>query len=151
MGHFKMSNRFYTRWEWVRAASQDERGATAVEFALIAPILLVMFSGIVEGSVLLHTWGNMQNLGRQAARSAAIGEFNKTQAETLVKNRMQASGGGPNVTATVTFVKGAQLTDNAVVVEIIMPAAELSKVLPFGFFRTINLTSTSRMHWELGA
>jgi Flp pilus assembly protein TadG len=146
-----MSNRFFTRREWVRKASRDEGGATAVEFALIAPILLVMFSGIIEGSVLLHTWGNMQNLGRQAARGAAIGEFTQAQAETLVKNGMQASGGAPNVTATVTFVKGSVLTDNAVIVDITMPAAELSKVLPFGFFRTIDLSSTSRMHWELGA
>jgi Flp pilus assembly protein TadG len=146
-----MSNYLLSRLQWARTASQDERGAIAVEFALIAPVLLVLFSGIVEGSVLFHTWGTMQDLGRQAARSAAIGELSKIEAETLVKNRMQASSGAPNVTATVTFVTGTQLIDNAVVVNIVMPASELSKVLPFGFFRTLDLTSTSRMHWEMGA
>lgn len=146
-----MSNFFFSRWKWARTASQDESGAIAVEFALIAPILLTIFSGIVEGSVLFHTWGTMQDVGRQAARSAAIGELSKAQAETLVKNRMQGSSGAPNVAVTVTFVTGAQLIDNTVVVNIVMPATELSKVLPFGFFRTLNLTSTSRMHWEMGA
>ncbi|MBM6583672.1 pilus assembly protein [Microvirga sp. BT689] len=146
-----MSNYFFSRWAWARNASRDERGASAVEFALIAPIIFVIFTGIIEGSLLLHAWGNMQDVGRQAARSAAIGELTKAQAETLVKNRMQASHGAPNVTATVTFETGTQLIDNAVVVSIVMPAAELSKVLPFGLFRTLNLTSTSRMHWEMGA
>ncbi|MGF9759787.1 TadE/TadG family type IV pilus assembly protein [Microvirga sp. 0TCS3.31] len=137
-------------WDRVHKARRDESGAIAIEFALIAPVFLLLCSGIVEGTLLFHTWGNMENISRQAARSAAIGMLTKDQAEALIKTRMQASTGAPGVTATVTFEKGLQPVDNAVTVNVTMPASELSKVLPFGIFRGFDLRTTTRTYWEIG-
>jgi Flp pilus assembly protein TadG len=145
-----MSTPLLPLWERVQKARRNDKGAIAVEFALIAPVFLLLFSGIAEGSLLFYTWGNMENVGRQAARSAAIGELTKDQAETLIKSRMRESTGAPTVTATVTFTKGVQPVDNVVTVNVTMPASQLSKVLPFGIFRGFDLKTETRTYWEIG-
>ena len=137
-------------WDKVQQARRDVKGAIAVEFALITPVFLLLCSGIVEGSLLFHTWSNMENVGRQAARGAAIGELTKDEAESLIKTRMREATGAPSVTATFNFAKGLQPADNTVTVNVTMPANELSKVLPFGVFRGFDLKTTTRTYWENG-
>jgi Flp pilus assembly protein TadG len=129
---------------------RDERGVTAVEFALITPMLLLLLGGSIDGGLLIHTWGRMEYIARQAARGAAIGEFTKQQAQDFVVSRMQRSIGAPIVTSVVTFTSGAQPIDNEVVVNVAVPAAQLTKLQFFGIFRTISLSTQVTMHREVG-
>nr|WP_281400094.1 TadE/TadG family type IV pilus assembly protein [Microvirga zambiensis] len=131
--------------------AREERGVSAVEFALIAPALVALMGGIVEGSLLFYTWGNMEHIGRQAARSAAIGEFTREEAETFIVAGMAQSVGAPNVTATVTFASGSTPIENEVIVNVSVPATELSKFQPFGLFRLITLSTRVTMHREVSS
>ncbi|ANY82580.1 hypothetical protein BB934_30360 (plasmid) [Microvirga ossetica] len=55
-----------------RALSSDERGATAIEFALIAPVFLAMVLGIFHLSLLGFTVANLHYAVEKKARCDAI-------------------------------------------------------------------------------
>jgi Flp pilus assembly pilin Flp len=50
----------------------DERGQAMVEFALIAPLFLMIVVGVIQFGVALNFWLDMQRLANQGARSAAV-------------------------------------------------------------------------------
>ncbi|MBJ6123774.1 TadE/TadG family type IV pilus assembly protein [Microvirga splendida] len=124
---------------------------SAIEFAFVAPALILIFGAITEGSLLFYTWGNMEHIGRQAARAAAIGEFTREEAENFIISRMAESIGSPAVTAAVTFESGANPIDNEVIVDVVVPATELSKFQPFGLFRLVTLSTKVTMHREVSS
>lgn len=55
-----------------RRRHREERGAVAVEFALVVPILLVLFFGIVNVGIVLAQQLSLSNSARQAARFAVV-------------------------------------------------------------------------------
>jgi Flp pilus assembly protein TadG len=50
---------------------RDERGAAAVEFALVVPVLLLLVFGMIDFGRLLFTRNNLQSAVREGARVAA--------------------------------------------------------------------------------
>jgi Flp pilus assembly protein TadG len=54
-----------------RALWHDDRGAAAVEFALVAPAAIMLLAGIVSLSLLLLSVGNMHYAVEAAARCAS--------------------------------------------------------------------------------
>lgn len=53
-------------------ASGRRRGSTLVEFALIAPLLLLISLGIVQYGVITNATNTLTNIAREGARFAAI-------------------------------------------------------------------------------
>ena len=51
---------------------RGERGQALVEFALIAPLFLMLVIGIVQFAVALNFWFDLNRLANQGARSAAV-------------------------------------------------------------------------------
>lgn len=130
---------------------REDSGSSAVEFAFVAPFLVLLMGGVVEGSLLFYTWGNMEHIGRQAARAAAVGEFTREEAEEFIVSRMSDSIGGPTVTASVSYETGSDPIDSEVIVNVTVPASELSKFQPFGLFRLITLSTRVTMHREVSS
>jgi Flp pilus assembly protein TadG len=56
----------------VSRITADERGAAAVEFALILPILILLLMGLVEFSLIFNTQISLTNAAREGARTMAI-------------------------------------------------------------------------------
>ncbi|MDR6905398.1 Flp pilus assembly protein TadG [Agromyces sp. 3263] len=54
-------------------STRNERGAAAVEFALIIPLLLLLVFGVMEFSRLYNEQISLSNAARSAARVMAIG------------------------------------------------------------------------------
>jgi Flp pilus assembly protein TadG len=127
---------------------RDECGASAVEFAILTPFLLLLCTGIIEGSLLIYTRGNMEHVARQAARAAAIGTFTDTEAENFIVDKMADSLGSPIATASVNFVDGATPIEDEVVVIVTIQASELSGLLPFGLIPITALSAAVTMHTE---
>jgi Flp pilus assembly protein TadG len=138
-------------WTRVSHGVREDSGSFAIEFAFIAPCLVLLMGAIFEGSLLFYTWGNMEHIGRQAARAAAVGEFSQQEAEAFIVNRMLSSIGKPNVTASVSYVSGPDPIDSEVIVNVTMPATELSKLQPLGLFGLITLSTRVTMHREVSS
>lgn len=54
-----------------RRRSRNERGASALEFALIAPVLMLLVMGIVEMSFLMRDYVSLSSTVRAGARTAS--------------------------------------------------------------------------------
>ena len=67
---------------WRVALERDHRGATAVETALVLPILLAMFFGIIEVGHLLWTVSALNMAVQDAARCVSVSNV-KTPPSTL--------------------------------------------------------------------
>jgi Flp pilus assembly protein TadG len=96
---------------------QDERGAAAVEFALVAPLLLLMVLGIAEFGRAYHVQATLSQAAREGVRVMALQNdpagavaATKAAAPTLSLTDSQisvsptncvASGTTPAATATV--------------------------------------------------
>lgn len=68
-----------------RYSSCKQRGAAAVEFALVAMIFFMLLLGIIEMGRVLFTWNSAVEATRYGARVAAVCDMN----DTAVVGRMQ--------------------------------------------------------------
>ena len=89
------------------ARHQDrERGAAAVEFALVLPVLLLLLVGIIEFGRLYNAQIVITNAAREAARTMAI-----TEDAAAATAAAEAVAGGYTVNvAPGTCVSDAQVT-----------------------------------------
>ncbi len=65
---------------------RSEKGVSAVEFALIAPLLFVLTFGIIEFGLLLFDKAVVTNASREGARAAIVFNTNGTEYTPLVDN-----------------------------------------------------------------
>lgn len=54
---------------------RKERGATAVEFAIVAMLFFTIVLGIMEFGRILYVWNTVQEVTRRAAREAVVRSF----------------------------------------------------------------------------
>jgi Flp pilus assembly protein TadG len=81
------------RW-WGKV--ERERGAAAVEFALLLPILLIILFGLIDFGRALNAQITLTQAAREGVRLAALGEPN------VVSRTQAAATGLSNVSVTVT-------------------------------------------------
>jgi hypothetical protein len=62
-----------------------ERGQSLVEFALLAPVLILLFMGIFDFGWILHKQIQMDNATRMGARRAAVGDTNGQVIESMIE------------------------------------------------------------------
>jgi Flp pilus assembly protein TadG len=77
----------------------ERRGNTAVEFAFLLPVLLLMLLGIVEFGRLLWTQSSLQHAAEAAARYAAI-NYPTCSSDTQTKSYAAAEVFGQSVPAS---------------------------------------------------
>jgi Flp pilus assembly protein TadG len=82
-----------------------ERGAAAVEFAFIAPVLLVLLIGIVEYSKAFQAQSTLAAAAREGARAMVLTN-NAGTAKTAVVNAA-SSLGVPASAVTLSFSRGS--------------------------------------------
>jgi Flp pilus assembly protein TadG len=88
------------------------RGAVSVEFALVAPVMVLIMAGMVEAGRLIDTQMMMATAAREGARLAsmdrdglATGTSTNAKIEQDVKNFLAAAGvDETNVTVNITAV-----------------------------------------------
>lgn len=90
------------------ARSEDD-GAAAVEFGLVAPLLILLVFGIMSFGVLFAQDLSLDNAARQGARFGAVGE--RTCSAVVTEARTAAGTIGVNTAnVTVTILRGQTLT-----------------------------------------
>lgn len=84
-----------------------ERGAVAVEFALVLPILLLLIFGVMQYGLYFWSAQGGSTAVREAARRAAVGDLTACSAfEAQVRERIGGLGDAANADITRTFAKG---------------------------------------------
>ncbi len=134
-----------TRAEGWRALWRDRDGAAAVEFAFILPILLLLFSGIVQFGAIMFLENHMTNVARETSRRVAVGELAQADAASSAQQALVNWGVTYDVSVVTVDVGGGN-QDIAVTISLPMAEAALMDVL--GVFQSGNLTAVVTMRQE---
>ena len=107
-----------------QSTGERSRGAVAVEFALVAPVLLALVAGIVEFSHAFNLQISVTQAAREAARTMAITN-DQGDAETAAEN---GAPGLDTAAFAYTFTPTACVADGTVNVEISYTADTLTGI-----------------------
>src|SRR5215469_8310359 len=97
------------RRRWAPKTPRD-RGAAAVEFALLLPLLLLLVFGIIDFGRALNAQITLTQAAREGSRLAALGESN-----VVSGTQAAATGLNPVSVAVTSCPAGAGANVNAVV------------------------------------
>ena len=91
---------------------QFERGAAAVEMALVMPLLILMVMGIIDFGRIFNGEIQLSQAAREGARVAALGftEANVIARTTAALNNPAFQGGGVNIVVRVVDGSGGVIT-----------------------------------------
>jgi Flp pilus assembly protein TadG len=84
-----------------------EEGGVLVEFALVVPILLVIFAGIIDFGLMMQRREVVTNAAREGARIAVLPNYALADVQARVNaylNNGLATGASANATTTMTNV-----------------------------------------------
>lgn len=95
-----------------RGRDREERGAAAVEFALVVPILMVVVFGIINLGFVFAQQISLNNGARQAARYAVVDGRNCGQIKTEAKDGAATVGMTTTEVPTPT-ISGCGVDDTA--------------------------------------
>ncbi len=109
---------------------RDRRGVAVLEFALIAPILLLMIGGLFSLSSYLHAKTTIHTYAREAARGVAVGYMTVAEAKRFAETRAGGTLRVP-VTATIDPPTPGNPADQDVQVTLNVTAADMGKLTPF--------------------
>jgi Flp pilus assembly protein TadG len=99
--------------------ARDQRGQTAVEFALVAPLLIVLLLGIIQVGVAFHDYVTITDAARAGARKAVVARFTGGNTATTVQavrnsaSDLDQSKLGVNVTPATLDTAGSTVTVTA--------------------------------------
>ena len=116
---------------------KGERGAVAVEFALVAPILLALVAGIVEFSHAYNLQISVTQAAREAARTMALKDDQSKAALAAIAGAPGLSGGD----LELAFSPEACSDEDDMTVTITYPAATLTGL----FGNTVSVTGVGAM------
>ena len=119
---------------------KDRTGVAAIEFAIIAPIVIVLFSGIIQFGFALFIQNHMVDVARDSARRFAVGET--TQAETVQFAQNTLLNWGVTYTVVVTPPDPDDPDDNDVVVNISLPRSSAAILDMLGLFQSGTLSAS---------
>lgn len=77
----------------IRDIFKNDSAAAAIEFAIIAPVFVMLMFGMVAYAIFFGAAHSVQELASDAARVAVAG-VNDTERKTLVGNFITNNGGG---------------------------------------------------------
>ncbi len=134
--------------ETLRAARtrRDERGAAAVEFAIILPLLLVLVFGIVEFSIAYNRQQGLHAAAREGARVAALPQTGAAAIDARVRSALQGVLNSTEIqNATITVSPSAnQPCDSAPPGTHVVVTVSAPDQLAIPLFSTQTITLTGR-------
>lgn len=137
-------------------ACRSRRGATAVEFAIIVPVFLLLLSGIIEFGQAFRAQHALANAARRGGRAASLTTATNAAITTTVKNDLVSSLGvqatDVTVSITVNGVANGSLatakTGNVVVVTVSLPFSKAGVNFYSRTFANTTLTSSASYEHE---
>ncbi len=122
--------------------TKDEKGQSMVELALVLPILLLLFMGMVQFGFIFNGHITVTSAAREGARLAAVG-----QDENAVRDRVQEASVAPLLTIEQHNI---QISENgeAVSVTVLGSVDIIVPMLNMFTGNSVNVSSESVMRLE---
>lgn len=127
----------------VRIRGKD-RGAQLVEFALLAPLLILLLLGIIEFGWLFSQNNDVKHGAREGARAAAVNAGDNTALHNRTCDSMDLAS---DVTVQFTTITGTEIGDTASVSVVATPSS-LSGLGLIEALLPATLTSTIEFRLE---
>ncbi len=124
---------YFARW-------RDESGVAAVEFAVIAPVVVTLLAGILQFGFVLFIESHMAGVARDTARRYSVGAADQSEAAQYAQDTLLNWG----VTYTVTVTPNV----NDVIVLVSLPRSSVAIVDMLGLFQAGALTTSVTMLTE---
>jgi len=102
----------------------QERGAATLEFALVAPLLMLLMLAVLQFGLWYHAQGVVLAAAQEAARVTAAEDGTPTAGHTRARELLDAGLGTDAGSATVTVTRDARLARATI-------TASLRPLLPF--------------------
>lgn len=87
---------------------KNEKGASAVEFALVLPIFVMLVFGIFQFGIAFNNWIAITHAAREGARLAAVGQYTEQKvrdsAPSVAIQSISVSGQGGTIGSPVTII-----------------------------------------------
>jgi Flp pilus assembly protein TadG len=103
-----------------RMSLRGQHGASAVEFAILLPVLMLILFGTIEFGMVMYSREVLTNASREGARAGIVQQIPKPtegQIQSVVTNYLTGAGFDPaNVTINVTGEGGVFPNDLTVAV-----------------------------------
>jgi Flp pilus assembly protein TadG len=138
----------------MKSADRSQRGASAVEFALVAPLFVALLFAIVEFGMILYTKGMLTHAAREGARYGVVfctPRRTTTEISTEVRKYLNLSGLTDDANVTVTGAGGASGSALTVGVAYTYKFCVLPQNINnylAGKMADLNLTATTIMYME---
>jgi Flp pilus assembly protein TadG len=137
--------------------SRGERGAVAVEFALLMPILLALVAGMIDAGFAINRYTMLNNAAREGIRAASLGQ-SVTDVETTVNKYLGDSGVAaasitltcerPNSTTPCAGGWGGRATGGTAILTITYTHPWITPIPGLMGSDHISLSKTTRMRIE---
>jgi len=131
-----------------RAARRRRRGATVVEFAIVAPLLFLFIFAMIEFGRMVMVEQILTNGAREGARRGILEQSTAAEVETLVSDYLtESSISGATVTVSPGNFHQVGFGD-PVTVSVSVPYSQVSWLPTPRFLGGTNLTAQSVMRGE---
>jgi len=135
-----------------RSRRIKRRGASAVEFAIVAPVFFLLIFGMIEYGRLVMVQQILTNATREGARRAVLQDATLSAVKTVVKNYLtNASINGNDPNLVINVVPDPQLAtanDESITVSLTLPFKDVSWLPAPMFLKNTNLNASSVMRRE---
>lgn len=123
------------------------KGAAAVEFAIVLPLILLLFFTMVEFCSAILTQSKIHNIARESARHAITPSASNSSVEAVADKALQAAN--INSGSVTGLPVDIQTVDSGTVISVtvVAPSDENSIGL-LGFFRNFDFNATVAMRKE---
>lgn len=111
-----------------RAVRQAQRGATAVEFAIVAAVFFMLMLGMIEMARLLWTWNAAGEATRRGARMAVVCDIGDADIKTRMRQMLPAL---TNEHITVAYLPAGCTSANCQTVRVTLAGYTHEPILPF--------------------
>lgn len=123
-----------SRYRMAHLAKQDD-GASAVEFAFVLPVLLLLLTGMIDVGMLMLTQNNLMRTAQNAARNLAVAQMDELETEAYMRDKL--SNLGSNLVVDARLPNAAAVpAETDVIVTISVPMAD---VIPIDVIGMKNL------------
>jgi len=131
-----------------RSRSHGERGAAAVEFALILPLLVMLVFGIIQFSIAYNRQQGLHAAAREGARIASLPQTTKTDITNRVTDSLTGITfeSGPTITVTPNATKPCDQRSGQTVVVSVQGVTQLD--IPMWGNQSITLTGRGEFRCE---